>query len=76
MHPFHLFKRFYASIFILQAMLDRLQKVQPMYRVSDCVDSWRKNAELTEMITAYPESSRLKNKVEIQRIYIKIIIFL
>lgn len=49
-------------------MLGRLQKVQPMYRVSDCVDSWRKNAELTEMITAYPESSRPKKKVEMEQI--------
>ena len=36
-------------------MLKRLQKVQPQYCVSEWVDDWTRNAQLTEMITAYPE---------------------
>lgn len=45
-------------------MLQRLQDVKPMYRVSDHVESWRRNAELTEMITAYPEDKKSLTKVQ------------
>ena len=35
-------------------MLKRLEKVEPIYKVSDWVDDWRRKQELTEMITSYP----------------------
>lgn len=35
-------------------MLKRLEQVEPIYKVSDWVDDWRRTQELTEMITAYP----------------------
>ena len=46
-------------------MLKRLQEVKPLYRVSDCIESWRKNAHLTEMITAYPQTTTSKQQVHI-----------
>ena len=41
-----------------QAMQKRLEKVEPVYRITDWVDDWKKNAELTEMITAYPSTDQ------------------
>ena len=38
-------------------LLKRLEKVQPIYRVSDWVDDWQKKEELTSRITAYPEAT-------------------
>ena len=35
-------------------MLKRLEMVEPIYKVSDWVDDWRKKEEITGMITAYP----------------------
>ena len=35
-------------------MQKRLEKVEPMYKISECVEDWKKNAELTKMITTYP----------------------
>lgn len=46
----------------LQSLLRRIQEVKPVYRVTDHVDSWRRNAELTEMITSYPELPPPKQK--------------
>ncbi len=36
-------------------MLKRLEKVEPMYKVSDCIEDWRRKEDITGMITAYPE---------------------
>ena len=38
-----------------QEMLKRLEKVEPMYKVSDWIEDWRKKEEITGMITAYPD---------------------
>ena len=38
----------------VQAMLQRLQKVKPVYRISDWIDDWQKSEELTQRIAAYP----------------------
>lgn len=38
-------------------LLKRLEKVEPMYKVSDWIDDWQKNAELMELITSYPEDT-------------------
>lgn len=35
-------------------LLKRLQKVGPMYRVSDWINDWQRKEELTSMITSYP----------------------
>ena len=40
-----------------QAMLQRLQKVQPVYRTSDWIDDWQKSEELSQRITTYPSPS-------------------
>ena len=45
-----------------QAMLQRLEKVKPMYRISDWIDDWRRSEELTERITAFPTSTHLPSK--------------
>lgn len=37
-----------------QAMLKRLEQVEPMYKMSEWVDHWTKKEELTNMITSYP----------------------
>ena len=42
---------------VLQAMLERLQKVQPVYRISDWIDDWQRSEELTQRISAYPNHS-------------------
>jgi len=47
-------------------MLQRLQKVEPTYKVSDWIDDWQQKEELTELITAYPSrqpsaSSRVRS---------------
>lgn len=47
----------------LQTMLKRLQEVKPQYSVSNCVEHWRKNAELVERLTAYPTASPSLHKV-------------
>ena len=39
-------------------MLQRLQKVEPMYKVADWIEDWQRKEELTTMITAYPEGQR------------------
>ena len=36
-------------------LLKRLEKVEPMYKVSSWVDDWQRKGELASMITAYPE---------------------
>lgn len=36
-------------------MLKRLEQVEPIYKVADWIDDWRRKEELTEMITAFPE---------------------
>ena len=36
-------------------MLKRLEKVKPMYKVSEWVDDWERKEQLTGMITNYPE---------------------
>lgn len=41
-----------------RAMLKRLEDVEPMYKVTEWIDDWQRKEELTEMITAYPESVR------------------
>lgn len=38
----------------IQALLQRLEKVKPMYRISDWIDDWQRSEELTQRITAYP----------------------
>ncbi|XP_064394176.1 uncharacterized protein LOC135341524 [Halichondria panicea] len=38
-----------------KAMLKRLEQVEPIYKVADWIDDWRRKEELTEMITAFPE---------------------
>lgn len=35
-------------------MLQRLQSVKPVYRISDWIDDWQRSEELTQRITAYP----------------------
>lgn len=35
-------------------MLERLEKVQPVYRITDWIDDWQRSEELTQRITAYP----------------------
>ena len=35
-------------------MLKRLERVEPIYKVSDWVDDWRRKEEITGMITTYP----------------------
>ena len=39
-------------------MLQRLQKVEPMYKVTNWIEDWQRKEELTTMITAYPEGQR------------------
>ena len=36
-------------------MLKRLEKVEPIYKVSDWIEDWRRKEEITGMITAYPD---------------------
>lgn len=36
-------------------MLKRLEKVEPMYKVSEWIDDWQRKEELSSMITSYPE---------------------
>lgn len=43
-------------------MLQRLQKVKPMYRIGEWIDDWRRSEELTERITAYPTSTHMPSK--------------
>lgn len=38
-------------------LLERLEKVEPMYKVSSWIEDWQRKGELTNMITAYPEAS-------------------
>ena len=45
------------------AMLKRLEKVEPIYKVSDWIDDWRRKEELTEMITAYPNELQASRPV-------------
>ncbi len=40
-----------------KAMLKRLEHVEPIYKVADWIDDWRRKEELTEMITAFPEGA-------------------
>ncbi len=35
-------------------MQKRLESVEPIYRIADWVEDWKKNADLTEMITQFP----------------------
>ena len=43
-------------------MLQRLEKVQPVYRITDWIDDWRRSEELTQRITAYPAPSPTRSK--------------
>ena len=45
------------------AMLKRLEKVEPIYKVSDWVDDWRRKQDLTERITAYPNEYQASRPV-------------
>ena len=45
------------------AMLKRLEKVEPIYKVTDWIDDWRKKQELTERITAYPNEYQVSRPV-------------
>lgn len=36
-------------------MLKRIEKVEPIYKVSEWIDDWQRKEELTSMITNYPE---------------------
>ena len=36
-------------------MLKRLEKVEPIYKVSDWIENWRRKEDITGMITAYPD---------------------
>ena len=47
-------------------MLRRLQEVKPQYSVTRCVEDWRKNAELAELITAFPAGSPGSQKVQLE----------
>ncbi|XP_003389065.1 PREDICTED: uncharacterized protein C17orf105 homolog [Amphimedon queenslandica] len=47
-----------------ESLLKRIQQVKPVYRVDDHVESWRRNAELTEMISSYPELPRPRHRTE------------
>ena len=38
-------------------MVQRLQKVKPVYRISDWIDDWQKSEELAQRITTYPTKS-------------------
>ena len=40
-----------------QVMLQRLEKVRPMYRITDWIDDWQRSEELTQRITAFPTPS-------------------
>ncbi len=40
-------------------MLKRLEQVEPIYKVADWIDDWRRKEELTEMITAFPEGATI-----------------
>ena len=55
-------------------MLERLQKVKPMYRVDEWIKDWQRNGELTEMITAYPQTGSQKEQIDVQVIICIIII--
>ena len=44
-------------------MLKRLEKVQPIYKVSDWVEDWQRKEELTSMITCYPASTQSEDNV-------------
>lgn len=41
-------------------LVKRLEKVEPIYKLTDWVDDWEKNEKLHEMITCYPESMHVK----------------
>lgn len=43
-------------------MLRRLEKVQPVYRITDWIDDWQRSEELTQRITAYPAPSPTRSK--------------
>lgn len=49
------------------AMLKRLEKVEPIYKVSDWVDDWRRKQDLTERITAYPNEYQASRPVSRSR---------
>lgn len=38
-------------------MQKRIEQVRPVYKIADWVEDWKKNAELTELITAFPEQA-------------------
>ena len=46
-------------------MLKRLEKVEPIYKVSDWVEDWRRKEEITEMITAYPDDFQAIVSIEL-----------
>lgn len=59
----------------MQSLLKRIQQVKPVYRVDDHVESWRKNAELTEMISSYPELPKPRLRTE-KVLYLNTLVFL
>ena len=49
-------------------MLKRLEKVEPMYKVSDWIEDWRRKEDITGMITAYPDD--FQAIVSLQSLYV------
>jgi hypothetical protein len=45
-----------------KAMVQRLQKVKPVYRISDWIDDWQKSEELAQRITTHPTKSPSRSK--------------
>ena len=52
-----------------QEMQKRLEKVEPIYRIGDWVEDWKKNADLTEMITAYPTEEQSPHNRRKKKVY-------
>lgn len=46
----------------IQAMLQRLEKVQPTYCITDWIDDWQRSEELAQRITTYPTPSPTRSK--------------
>ena len=53
-----------TDLYLTQAMLHRLQLVQPNYKVTDWIDDWQKKEELSENITTFP--SRLPSATKVR----------
>lgn len=44
-------------------MLKRLEKVEPIYKVTNWIDDWRRKEELTDMITIFPDEQTSEARV-------------